>query len=80
MVKPDAGLDLLEWGDLFLVAFDSDVGGSKYIQCQRVSLWDSGASRFFEFSFSGYWLSREDDECESGDRSGCKGGCIGEVE
>ena len=33
------------------MAFDSDVGGNKYIQCQRVSLWDSGASRFLSFLF-----------------------------
>ena len=30
---------------------DSDVGGSKYIQCCWASLWDGDAGRFFKFAF-----------------------------
>ena len=40
-----AGLRVLEWEDMFFVAFESDVCGSKCIQCWRASLQDGHMNR-----------------------------------
>ena len=45
-------MELLEWEDVFLVAFKSDAGVNEYIQCRWVFLWDGDAGRFFEFTFA----------------------------
>ena len=61
---------MFEWEDALFVVFESNVGGSKCIQCWWPSLQDGHASRFCEFVF-GLWLFGEGDGSKRGGRGEC---------
>ena len=66
---------------IFLVTFESDVGGSDCIQCWWASPRDGDASGLCELAFVfGSWSFEEDTRCKSGDGSCGRDGCTGGIE